>query len=56
MTTLLQLTIGINPTPRNQYLLSDHYLDTLVADDCSEPLKLGGRALMVSPNAVPGIW
>jgi hypothetical protein len=56
MTTLFRLTIGINPAQRNQYLFSDHYLDTLLADDCSEPLRLGGRALVVSPNAVPGIW
>jgi len=27
MATLHQLTIGINPAQRNQYLFSKHYLD-----------------------------
>ena len=33
MTTPIQLTIGITPPHRNQYLFSDHYLDELLRQD-----------------------
>jgi hypothetical protein len=33
MTTPIQLTIGITPPHRNQYLFSDHYLDELLPQD-----------------------
>ncbi len=33
MTTPIQLTIGITPPHRNQYLFSDDYLDELLRQD-----------------------
>ena len=51
MTTPIQLTIGVTPPHRNQYLFSDHYLDELLLQDprWSQALPEAETAVSTSP-------